>query len=488
MAMAKNDSHLAGLAFKSGALPEDDVRLRGVAGTERLSQLYEFQLILSRQTPYTDDEIDDLLKAPCAISLANKKGAIVHGILRSIEMREAVRENVIGYLATMVPNIWLTTLSRTNRLFQSQSVPEIVTAILTQYGLRKGHDFDIHAWSGSTPREYVVQYEESDWNFIQRWLEHEGYFYWFEHGESGEKLMVAHQNSACPPIAGRSAVPYRERNNLLGAESVLDWRVTQQRIPARVALFDYNYRRPDKRIISQSDVDTKRGFGTIFYYGDHLKDKGEGDLLAKVRAERLLSQRWTIRARCDSPRFRVGHSFELENHPIAEQDGDYLITAIEHRAGFSTESDDELPYRALFEAIPKKVQFRPERVAEWPSIHGVLHAHVDADGSGDYAQIDEQGRYRVHLPFDGVGPKGGGSSRWIRMAQHYSGPGYGSHFPLHKGTEVLVAHVDGDPDRPIIVASVPNPHTQTPSTSANATQSVIHTASGIRIELEDLQG
>jgi type VI secretion system secreted protein VgrG len=73
------------------------------------------------------------------------------------------------------------------------------------------------------------------------------------------------------------------------------------------------------------------------------------------------------------------------------------------------------------------------------------------------------------------------------MAQPYSGPGYGSHHPLHKGTEVLIAHIDGDPDRPIIVGSVPNPHTPSPSTSANATQSVIQTASGIRIEMEDLQ-
>jgi type VI secretion system secreted protein VgrG len=73
------------------------------------------------------------------------------------------------------------------------------------------------------------------------------------------------------------------------------------------------------------------------------------------------------------------------------------------------------------------------------------------------------------------------------MAQHYSGAGYGSHFPLHKGAEVIIVHVDGNPDRPIIVASVPNPSTLTPSTAQSATQSVIQTASGIRIEMEDLQ-
>ncbi len=73
------------------------------------------------------------------------------------------------------------------------------------------------------------------------------------------------------------------------------------------------------------------------------------------------------------------------------------------------------------------------------------------------------------------------------MAQAYAGAGYGMHFPLHKGTEVLISHNDGDPDRPIIVGCVPNPQTPSPVVAGNATQSVIDTASGIRVELEDLQ-
>lgn len=486
--MPKNQLQTANLAFKSGAIPHDDVALRGVIGRERISTLFEFKLVLGRDKPYTDDEIDGLLKTPCAIALGTKKGSIVHGILSSIEMRDATRDNSIGYLATMVPNVWLTTLSRHNRLFQQMSVPDIVTNVLERYGLASGKDFEIKKWSGSVVREYVVQYEENDWDFISRWLEHEGYFYWFEHGEQTEKLYIAHVNSACPPITGNAMVPFRERNNLRGAESVYDWCVEQKRIPARVAVFDYNYRRPGQRIISQADVDTKRGFGSVFFYGPHVKVKSECDAIAKLRAERLLAERWTIRANTDSPRFRAGHTFDLENHPIAEQDAEYLITAIEQRVGYDPDLGDHRPFFAKFEAIPNKIQFRPPRVTRWPSIDGVIHAHIDSDGSGEYAQLDDQGRYKVKLPFDGTDAKGSGSSRWIRMAQHYAGAGYGSHFPLHKGAEVLLVHIDGNPDRPVIVASVPNPHTLTPSTSTNATQSVIHTASGIRIEMEDHQG
>src|SRR5262249_27870817 len=153
------------------------------------------------------------------------------------------------------------------------------------------------------------------------------------------------------------------------------------------------------------------------------------------------------------------------NHSSADQDGEYLITVVEHSAGWIGDARGPSHYRADFKAIPKSVPFRPLRATPRPNIGGVMHAHVDSDGAGQYAQIDQLGRYRVRMPFDGSDNAGSGASRWIRMAQHYSGPGYGSHFPLHKGAEVLLVHVDGDPDRPIIVASIPNPTTLTPSTS-----------------------
>jgi type VI secretion system secreted protein VgrG len=480
-------SHML-IAFKSGALPDDDIRLLRAVGTERLSSLFEFDLTLFRASPLTDAEIDSVLKAPCAIALGPDKGDVVSGILRELELVDAVHNGGAWYTAKLVPSVWLMTLARTNRLFQKTTVAKMVQTVLEQYGLASGADFQIAAWDKAPTREYVVQYEESDWSFIQRWLEHEGYFYWFEHDAGGEKLVIAHENAVCPSIAGEKALLYRPRSGMQGKHAVLGFRVQHRRIPARVVLFDYNYRRPGTRVVCKADVDRERGFGSAFFYGDHFKDQTEGDAIAKIRAERIACERETATGSTDCPRFRVGHVFDLEDYPVREQDGPYLITAVRHRVADEALLEQEREtYRAEFEALPFGVPFRPARETEWPSIHGVIHGHIDSDGSGDYAQIDDQGRYRVRLPFDGSGAAGSSASRWIRMAQHYAGAGYGSHFPLHKGAEVIIAHVDGDPDRPVIVGSVPNPHTLTPSTSSNATQSVIHTASGIRIEMEDSQ-
>jgi type VI secretion system secreted protein VgrG len=141
-----------------------------------------------------------------------------------------------------------------------------------------------------------------------------------------------------------------------------------------------------------------------------------------------------------------------------------------------------------FVAIRNDVVYRPKRVTPRPTIAGVLYATVDGPNLGLPAPIDSLGQYKVVLPFDVAAEGGGKCSRWIRMAQPMSGPNYGVQFPLHEGAEVLLAHVEGDPDRPIIVGSPPNTLNVAPVTSANPTKSIMRTLSGITVEFQDDTG
>lgn len=480
------------LEFESGGLTdaeEEFLEVRYMTGREELSRLFHFDLVLKKaKGPLTPQQIDDMLKAPCALGLGPGQHDIVHGLLESIELLEVVRDDHATYQARMVPQAYLLTLSRTNRIFQNQTVAQMIEAILGTYNMVAGEHYAMLI-SGGTTHEYVVQYEESDWAFIQRWLEAEGAYYWFEHTAKGDKIVFADANDDSSPIAEPLDVPYREINNLGAAQDTIwNWTFDQQRIPARVTVIDHNYRTPSVPLLATAPTNEDLGFGTVFRYNEHFKDNAAGEAVAKVRAERVLCERRTFQGQSDCGRLRVGHHFNLSDH--FSDDGSYLITAVSHdgRANSALGAGAAvMAYRAKFEAIPMDVQFRPELCTEWPSIHGVLHAHIDSDGDGKVAQIDDQGRYKVRLPFDGSGNAGSSSSRWIRMAQPYSGAGYGQHFPLHKGAEVLLAHIDGDPDRPIIIGAVPCMHTLTPATSANASQSVIQTPTGIRIEMEDQQ-
>ncbi|HEY3860071.1 MAG TPA: type VI secretion system tip protein TssI/VgrG [Gammaproteobacteria bacterium] len=159
------------------------------------------------------------------------------------------------------------------------------------------------------------------------------------------------------------------------------------------------------------------------------------------------------------------------------------------------------------------MQFRPQRRVQKPSISGVLSGKVcplqdtsqssqssqvsaavtlatavinlqgapipDYQGSSSTASIpnenhfvlpappmDEQGRYKVMLPFvDGTVTDGSPISAWIRMAQASAGIWTSVQYTLEPGAEVLLAFINGDPDLPVIVGSVYNGVIPAPLTS-----------------------
>jgi type VI secretion system secreted protein VgrG len=478
-----------GCTFTSDALEKDKVRVISIDGVERLGQLYEFRVRFQHDPgPVTESVLDKLLLSPCTFTLGPNADEVINGIVREVETFEVPEGDAAIYEVVVVPTVWLLTVSKISRVYQKMSVADMATDILSRYSLSVGEHFDLRNLP-SDKREFCIQYHESDWDFLQRWFEHEGFFYWFEHSDSGETLVVADSNQSTKPISGDASLPYQEFGGLnRGTDSVYHWRSVRKRIPAHVVLKDYNDQKPLLPLVGKADADRKGGFGVFFEYGDHFDTPAAGNVLAKKRAERLLTEQITRFGVTDCVRFHVGHSFTLTGNYDDAQNGQYLITAIKHHVGEIPARRSEskaVGYRATFEAIPLAVQFRPERRTEWPCIHGVMHGHIDSDSSGEFSTLDPQSRYKVRFLFDSSGKSGDSCSTWIRMAQPYAGSGYGSHHPLHKGTEVVVAFYDGDPDRPLIVGAVANAITPGPSVAANASQSVVKTASGIRFTMDD---
>lgn len=483
-----------GVVFTSAALEPDHVRVVDITGHERLGQLYEFRVTFSHVPgSLSRANVDQLLVHPCSFTLGGGQDDVIHGIVRDVELVESFRGRPAVYVATVVPSVWLLTLSKVSRVFQDMSVAEMATELLVKSGLGAS-DFELRILGKADKREFCVQYEESDWDFLQRWFEYEGYYYWFEHGVEGEKLVIADVHQVSPSIVGDAQLVYREHGNLARtADSVFTWRGMRRRTPGRVVVKDYNEQNPSMPMVSQAKVGAAHGFGVLFAYGEHFDNPDVGEVIARKRAERCLVEHASFQGRTDCTRLRVGHTFELVEHFDEESNGAYMLTGVEHHVGLvepaldGQESGGEpvYGYRASFDVIPMDVQFRPARTTPWPRIEGIMHAHVDSDTTGRVSTINGQGRYRVRLPFDSTGKCGERASNWVRMAQSYAGAGYGSHFPLHKGTEVVLAFAFGNPDRPMIIGAVPNAHTPGPTAAKNATQSIIQSASGIRFVMED---
>lgn len=472
--------------------PVNTFEVYEVVGREAISDLYSFEIQLFSQDPYIDGS--KLINQRATLE-ADMNGDIAtyQGIIASFD-----EESRGHYRALLVPQLWLASLTKQSQIFLDKDLKTIVTDVLKENGLKEGDDFSIVLKGKHRVRDYTVQYEESDLSFVRRLLEHEGAYFWFEHGEEKEKLIIRDLKGQHAPFqeAPEDQVALRGPGFVAGEEIVGSIRVQHRVLPQKVILKDYNYRKPTVEMKATADA-MKKGTGFVMEYGNHFKTPEEGTELATIRAQEITCRETRYIGSSGCRRFHPGFLFTLiDDLKIwREEKVELLLVAVEHigkQDWVSVEgaapARGRTTYHNTFEAIKSDVQFRPERKTPRPRLSGVMHANIDAGGSGQYAEIDDQGRYKVKLPFDLSDAAAGKASHSIRMAQPYAGANYGTHFPLHKGIEVLLTHVDGDLDRPVIDGAVPNPVTGSAVTGANHSQSVCRTAGGNEMVLEDLAG
>ena len=481
--------------FVSQALARETFGVVRFKGFEGFSTTYKFEIDLVSNEAEIDLSL--VLENPATFTILREDGDIpFHGILSQFEQLHEV-DNYVFYRAVLVPKLWWLSLTYHNQVVLNKAVPEVLEEILKDGDLT-GMDFKLELEKDYPQWEYICQYRESHLNFVSRWMEREGIYYYFEQGETAEKVIITDTHIAHVEMPQGTTMYYAPPSGLdeFHREEVVTGYICQQKIlPHKLRLKDYNYRTPSLEISGQAEV-SERGRGEIYIYGEHFRTPTEGDNLARVRAEELLCREKEFHGESTIPFLRPGYLFDLEEHYRPDFNQKYLTIALTHEGSQTAylisgiqkglaEIEEEAYYRNTFVAIPTGVQYRPERKTEKPRFYGTINARIDAMESGKYAELDEYGRYKVVLPFDLSGRKEGKASTWLRMAQPYAGTNHGMHFPLHRGTEVLLTFIDGDPDRPIIAGAVPNPETPSLVTSSDQTMSKITTSGGNKIHIED---
>lgn len=482
--------------FVSQGLDHDTFEVVRFRGTEGISKLYEIEITLVSENPEID--LAAVLRNPATLTLLRDEGdpRLIHGIPSQFEQLHEDAERVF-YKTVLVPRLWHADLYRENQLFLDKTVPDIIEEILRQSGLTT-NDYELRLTTTYPRWEYICQYGETDFDFISRWMEREGIYHYFEQTEEFEKLIITDNPSSHENIPDTSTIEYHPPSSLRAREEeiVRDLICRQKMLPRRVILRDYNYRRPNLELRGEAEVDPQ-GRGDVYIYGEHFKTPEEGNALAGIRAEEILCRKSVFSGESTVPNLCPGFVFELAEHYRDTYNQRFLITEVEHEGNqvgalFGqdqgvVEGDTELTYVNRFACIPADLQYRPERTTPRPRFFGTMNAKVDAT-DGQYAEIDEEGRYKVRLFFDQSDRGAGKASRWVRMAQPYAGADYGMHFPLHGNTEVLLTFVNGDPDRPVIAGSVPNPDTASPVNSNTNTLCMIKTGGGNQIHTEDKLG
>ncbi|WP_323117721.1 type VI secretion system Vgr family protein [Burkholderia alba] len=469
--------------FVSDAYHDATFAVVDLTGREALSQPYRFELTLVSAESRID--LARMLSRTATLTIRPPYGdalaAPYSGVLAEFEQLNDFRGYTV-YRAVLVPHLWRLSLYRVSDVYlNEQTIPDIVRKVLrdASFGSR---DYRLRHGRAYRKRSFVCQYDETHLDFLSRWMEKEGLYYYFEQDGRRDTLVIVddrrHQPGPSDDLALRY-LPSTDFDTGVEPDRVQAFSCRMQPLPREVVLRDFNYRKADLSLEIREPV-ARDGVGERVSGDEHFHTKDEGRRYAKLRAEALLCEGRRFIGDATATGLRAGGFIALAGHYRADFDGRYQVISISHRGSQASLLFPDLDaplgpvpadqvYRVAFEAIPADVQFRAPRITPKPRAAGVVSATVDGEGGGKLAELDEYGQYKVRFPFARTAhPANKGSAR-IRMATPFAGRDRGMHLPLLKKTEVKIAFDDGDPDRPVIVGAVPNSSHESVVTRKNPT-------------------
>ena len=481
-------------------------------GLEVLSGLFHFNLKLASKR--SDITFEQLAGKNITVSLksSDRRQRYFNGIIVAFAPAGvSEKEGYSLYNAVMQPSLWLLTQCQDCRIFQDKSVPDIIKQVLGQAalgakGVKAKIDFRLDLAGSYSAREYCVQYNESDYDFLARICENEGLFFFFEHKNGKHTLVFADAPDKHKPHLGgkKETVAFQKTLGAnLDAEAITALQQNQKITTGKYTARDYNFTIPDTdlTVTRQTEHNTPGGQGERYEYpGGYEKSNSRGQTLAKVRMQASDAQFHTLQGRSNCRSFACGYKFTLDAHPIQALNGQaYVLAKVRHEArqDFTTGTANGQSYANIFSCFPHKIAFRPPRRTDRPLIVSSQTAIVTGP-KAEEIHTDEHGRVKVKFFWDRRSDeKGDGNmSCWIRVSQNWAGGKWGAlHIP-RVGQEVIVNFLDGDPDRPIITGRVYHGHNKPPyDLPAEKTKSTIKSDSTKdgggnynELRFEDLKG
>ncbi|EKK5270388.1 type VI secretion system tip protein VgrG [Cronobacter dublinensis] len=475
-------------------------------GKEFMSELYHYQVIFTS----SDQNISSaqLLTKPATLTMGTGPlmrltgQKVVHGVVTHFKRISGSRDQAT-YQIIIEPFLALLRKQfRTHRFFVNKSVPEVVTEVLQEHGL-KGWEYEFTLKADYPKREQINQYKENDLAFIERLLAEVGIFYFFTLQPDTRSEVVHFADKQSAWTFGKS-LPLSSPSGMSdnAADSVWGVNVRQNVVERSVTASDYNHREA-QNILTSVPADMTRGdgdgvtYGEVYHYlprhlerGDKITPSAEtGNFWARLEHERFLSGQTTISGCSNDALLSPAQVLTISEHVVpptlpSETNNGIIIT----RTGYIASRKNALI--VMWEGMPyyENRCWRPA-AKKRPVVSGTLMARVtSAKDNHIYAWQDASGMYRVKFDADRDDKRQGQESMPVRFAKPYGGDKYGFHFPLIQGTEVAIAFHEGDPDRPYIAHALHDSRHVDHVTEANSTRNVIRTAGLNKLRMEDKRG
>ncbi|KWN07743.1 hypothetical protein WT83_24450 [Burkholderia territorii] len=456
------------LRFQSSLTGSRALSIAAIKGGEALSQMPSYTLDLITQNPSID--LKDVLNQAVAVNIMLRDGSErqIHGYL----VRFGFERNdggIAHYRGELVPWLWYLGKRVNSRIYQQVTVLDVLRKVFADYGALV--DYQTHIKQELKSEDYVVQFQESDLNFVSRLLERHGLFYYFEYRQDGHTLVIADDSTSCPDQAHDPVVTYNAASGVQQADRLTALSASRETQPGVVALHTFDYKHPKSRPYVELPTLADQGNAPKLevYDGNSAfayKDASEGEAEAKRRLEVYEWQAKVFRGESGCRGLTVGRKFRIDGHfwfdPAKQDDNEFLVVGIEIDAknNFDDASTQPGSFRSTLTLIRSKIPYRPVRQHEKPIMPGPQSAIV-VGPKGQEIHTDGMGRIKVQFPWDRYGKNDHESSCWIRVSQPWAGRGWGTVAIPRVNQEVIVDFLNGDPDRPIIVGRMFNAE-QTP--------------------------
>ena len=457
-------------------LAEGELLFKSMHGNEGLSQLFEFDVELVGESHSLD--MKKLLGKPLTLEITTGQAAarFLNGQITRCRLvgRESATSRHYIYHLTVRPWLWYLTQTSDSKIFQGKSVPDVIKEVLS------GYKFAVKTKLAGTYRnwEYCVQYQETDFAFVSRLMEHEGIYYWFEHSKGEHALIITDDVTQHEPFAGYETLPYYgpDRTSVPQEQYVNAWEVAEQITPGGFATVDYDFKKPG------ASLDAKRANPgaydnsdlEVFEWMGGYTDPDHGEHYSRVRLESLQSRQEQVVGATNARGIAPGYLVTLRNHPRAAENREYLIASANYRiraAGYSSSAGGASTFDIDFVVVPSSIPFRAARLTPQPYTHGPQTARV-VGPQGQQIWTDQYGRVKVQFHWDRYGERNQNSSSWVRVSSPWAGSGFGGIQLPRVGDEVIVDFIGGHPDRPIVVGRVYNAGNMPPwELPGSATQS-----------------
>jgi type VI secretion system secreted protein VgrG len=427
-------------------LGKDALLLKAVDGEEQISGLFRFELEMLSEDPNLDFASIVSEAVTVNIGLSDEENVrYINGLVTEFSQHD-FDARVWIYRAVIRPSMWLLTRTTDCRIFQNQSVMDIIEAIFGDYGIT---DYRNDTKSTYAEREYCVQYNETAFNFVSRLMEDEGIFYFFDHEDAKHTLVLADDADSHQKCPGLHAATYQPSQPEAEQEDVVFAGSYAERVVSdKYATDDFNFETPSTELYVNAEGAGSGSDMQVYEYPGGYIEKGVGEGRANLRLAEfeLPVKKFSGRSYCRP--MIAGYTFPLIEHDRDAYNRDYVIRRL--RIHVTRDS-----YENSFEAFPDDVSFRTPRLTPKPRIHGTQTAIVTGK-SGEEIWTDEYGRIKVQFHWDQRGEKDENSSCWIRVSQGWAGKNWGSWFLHRIGHEVVVSFLNGDPDRPMVTGAVYN--------------------------------